>query len=65
MTEQDITDRILAFAAHCGQPGRPPRAVAKRRGWISEADTPTEDGRALIAALTDQSATRTVFRGIG
>ena len=64
MTQQDLTDRILSFAAHCGRQGRSARAVAERRGWIDGAGRPTDEGRALIAALLEQSATRTIFRGV-
>jgi hypothetical protein len=56
--------RILAFAAHVGRSDRElPEATARRRNWLSPEGDVTEDGLALVTALEEQSATRTVFRG--
>jgi hypothetical protein len=64
MTESEITTRIIAFAQHCGTGQREPEAIARRRGWLDGEGWPTEDGRQLVAALDDQSATRSVFRTV-
>jgi hypothetical protein len=64
--ETDMTDpiaaRIIAFARHCGAAGTDPDATARRRGWLDGAGRPTDEGHALIEALDEQEATRTVFR---
>lgn len=62
MSYHDATDRILAFAQQCGRPGRTPEAVAETRGWIDGQGAPTDEGHALLRALDEQEATRTVFR---
>jgi hypothetical protein len=62
--DHDTLHAILAFAAHVGRSWHTdPMTVARRRNWIDEDQRPTDEGRALVTALADQSATRTVFRG--
>ena len=64
MTDDTATASILAFAAHIGRRDlRSPEAIARRRNWLTEAGEPTPEGRTLVEALTEQGATRTVFRG--
>jgi glutamate synthase domain-containing protein 2 len=63
-TEQDARTRILAFAGHVGRDGGTgAEDVARRRNWLDAAGRPTEEGLELVEALSDQSRTRTVFRG--
>lgn len=62
MTDDETIARIVAFARHCGNEESTPEAVARRRGWLDEAGAPTEEGAALLDALDEQEATRTVFR---
>ncbi len=64
-TEQDARTRILAFAGHFGRGdgGTAAEDVARRRNWLDAAGRPTEEGLELVEALSDQSRTRTVFRG--
>ncbi|MBL4543783.1 MAG: hypothetical protein JKP97_18675 [Rhodobacteraceae bacterium] len=62
MRHDELTSRIIAFARHCGDT-TPPEHAARRRGWIDAQGAPTADGRALLCALREQEATRTVFRG--
>jgi hypothetical protein len=60
----EARSRILAFAAHVGRADRePPEATARLRNWLSPEGEVTEDGMALVTALEEQAATRTVFRG--
>ena len=61
MSDADLKERVLAFATHIGQ--RDAERVAQRRNWIDAGGRPTEEGAALVRALADQDATRTVFRG--
>jgi hypothetical protein len=62
MSDHDTANRIIAFARHCGPESEGPERFAMRRGWIDRQGAPTEEGRALIAALDGQDATRSVFR---
>jgi len=63
MTHDDARTKILSFAAHIGRRHTAAEATALRRNWLSPSGDVTPDGTALIEALDDQSATRTVFRG--
>ncbi len=63
MTDPDARTHILTFARHIGRAEQPPEAIARRRNWLCAEGNVTEDGLALVDALRDQSATRTVFRG--
>ncbi len=64
MTDATAADQIVAFAAHIGRrDARTPEAIAQRRNWLDAAGNPTPDGLALLSALNEQDATRTVFRG--
>lgn len=64
MTEENTRDRIVAFAKQCGAESRDAEDVALRRGWLDADGNPTADGEALIEALDEQEATRTVFRSV-
>lgn len=60
----DPRARILGFAAHVGRAhATGAETEARLRNWLSEAGDITRDGAELLAALADQDATRTVFRG--
>lgn len=61
---QDLSARILAFAHHIDDPKKTPADKALTRGWIAEDGAPTDEGRALVAALADQAGTRTLFRSV-
>lgn len=63
MPQDEIRSKILSFAAHIGNNSTPAETTAQRRNWIRSDGSVTEDGTALVDALDDQSATRTVFRG--
>lgn len=64
MTDQAAAAQIVAFAAHIGRSDlRQPEVIARRRNWLDAAGNPTADGLDLLTALSDQDATRTVFRG--
>ncbi|CAM4399161.1 hypothetical protein [Palleronia rufa] len=62
MTEQSDTARILTFATQVGAPDTPPEDTARARGWLDDAGAPTDEGRALVKSLDDQTGTRSVFR---
>jgi len=62
MTEEDPTDKILAFARHVGRDGDPPDDIARARGWIDEAGRPTEEGHKLLQAIEEQKADDAVYR---
>ena len=62
MDEQETAERIVAFATHCGRAETSPEATARSRGWLDGEGWPTDEGRRLVAALDEQSETRTVFR---
>jgi hypothetical protein len=63
MSHEEMSSRIVAFARHCGDRAMSPESAARARGWIDARGLPTDDGLYLIAALREQDATRTVFRG--
>jgi hypothetical protein len=63
MSQEELATRIVGFAHHCGDAALGPERAARLRGWLDPHGMPTEDGRALIRALRDQDATRSVFRG--
>ncbi|MBF9061088.1 hypothetical protein HKCCSP123_18050 [Rhodobacterales bacterium HKCCSP123] len=64
MPSSEARTRILAFAAHVGRADpESPEVTARRRNWLSPEGEVTEEGLALVMALEEQSATRTVFRG--
>lgn len=57
-------ETILAFARHIAPAGSgSPEEAARGRNWIGEAGEVTAEGEDLLAALNEQSHTRTVFRG--
>lgn len=60
--QNDLANRILAFAVHLDSPGGDPRAAAQSRRWLDDRGTPTKDGLALLNALSLQDQTRSVFR---
>jgi hypothetical protein len=63
-TEQTARTQILAFAGHVGRSdGAEAEEIARRRNWLDAAGRPTGEGLELVEALSDQSQTRTVFRG--
>ena len=60
---QDTTAlSILAFAHHLDDPKTPAEIKARSRGWLTEADEVTGEGRTLVQALAQQQGTRTLFR---
>ena len=61
----DMTPTIIAFTVHLDDPHDDPWRKAQERGWISEANAPTEDGCALVDALYNQDRTRSTFRHTG
>ena len=61
----DIAATIIAFAAHLEDPQTDALSKAVDRSWLDSSGTPTTDGIALVAALSDQSGTRTTFRNVG
>jgi len=63
MDNKTLTARIIGFAQYLGRPETSARDVALRRGWIDHDGDPTLAGQELIRELSDQSDTRSVFRG--
>ncbi|MEL6960703.1 MAG: hypothetical protein AAGL89_17325 [Pseudomonadota bacterium] len=58
----NVTAKIVAFAAHVGNPNRDPVEKACNRGWLDASAAPTQDGMALVSALDEQLGTRSTFR---
>ncbi|MDJ0824699.1 MAG: hypothetical protein QNJ16_04280 [Rhodobacter sp.] len=65
MSDHDRLNRILTFAQHLGRGWEAgAEHEARSRRWLDDHGRPTADGLALLAALEDQRATRTVFRTV-
>lgn len=63
--DNDVTPAIIAFTVHLDDPRDDPLRKAQERGGVCEANAPTEEGRALLDALSEQGGTRSMFRHIG
>jgi hypothetical protein len=66
MSEQSVTQLILAFENYISQTGFGREALrsAQARGWVDRDGRPTDEGRRLCAALISQVETRSAFRNI-
>ncbi len=66
MADQDVTRDIIHVAAQLAIGSREHCALsfARTHAWIDLHGRATADGRALVAALAGQSATRTVYRDL-
>lgn len=63
----EVAERILKIAQQLADEQPEPQDaedVACDRGWLDDAGEPTQDGRDLVAALGEQSETRTIFRNV-
>ncbi|SIO23984.1 hypothetical protein SAMN05444722_0966 [Rhodovulum sp. ES.010] len=54
MSNDELTDNIVAFVRQCGH-ATDPASAARSRGWLDEHDRPTHEGRALIETLMQQT----------
>ncbi|MGC9418860.1 MAG: hypothetical protein ACP5EN_07790 [Rhodovulum sp.] len=60
---EDLVSRILGFARFCmGHAAERPDDAAHSRGWLDSEGQPTEEGRALIEALTSRDSAYGVYR---
>ncbi|MCR9127675.1 MAG: hypothetical protein NXH82_16365 [Rhodobacteraceae bacterium] len=62
MMQEDLQNRIVAFAKHLVGPSDDPAEKARSRAWLDARGLPTAEGRLLLEALGDQAKTRTAFR---
>ena len=62
--QKDVINRILAFALHLDDRDTDARNSAMQRSWLDEFGVPTREGLDLIKSLSQQSATRSVYRFI-
>jgi|GEM_PF-6684313 len=60
---EDLVSRILGFTRFCAdQASERLEQAAASRGWLDAEGHPTEDGRALIAALTSRDCAYGIYR---
>ena len=66
MTDELIAQALLAWEnllSGCGLGDEALRG-AQRRGWLDAEGMPSDDGRSLFTALTEQMEQRSVFRNL-
>jgi len=64
MSDETVTTTLVAFAAQledCAGPEEA-RKTAQARDWIDADGRPTQEGRSVYEALSDQRETRSTFR---
>ena len=64
MPEAGQVGQVLRFAALLGASADSAREVAREHGWLDPSSRITETGRQLHRALTDQRATRSIYRNL-
>lgn len=66
MPDNVVRDGIIFFAAQLVANCSHHDAIdfARQRSWLDRAGNATLEGRALVAALSEQNGTRTTFRNV-
>ncbi len=61
-TDEEIKVRLLAYAGEIGGSDSSAEDTARERGWIGAAGEVTEEGRAALPELEEQTTRGRAFR---